>query len=322
MRHLASDAVIFGGTGFIGHHLARWLADRGARRIILADLAPPRQGLPEPAEFVECDVREPIGLTVEPGTVAFNLAAVHRTPGHEDHEYFDTNVAGAQHVVDFCERSGIERLFFTSSIAVYGPSEDPITERTPPRPTIAYGHSKLEAERTHARWAERGSGRTLVTVRPGTVFGPGEGGNFTRLADALAKRRFVYPGRRDTIKACGYVEDLIESMWFAESLASPTITYNFGLARPPTIEDVCTAFCEVGGFPQPRLVAPKPAIIAAAGALKRLGASSFDPERVLKLVRSTHIVPQVLIDRGYPYRFDLRSAFADWHSREPAGQFL
>ena len=317
-----NEAVIFGGTGFIGRHLTRWLERNGASRIVLADTAAPTDRLPVLAEFIECDVRRPIELRVAPDCVVFNLAAVHRTPGHEDHEYFETNVQGARHVVDFCERSGVGRLFFTSSIAVYGPSEEPTTELTPPRPTIAYGQSKLQAEAIHGAWARRSPGRSLVVVRPGTVFGPGEGGNFTRLAHALAKRRFVYPGRRDTIKACGYVEDLIESMWFAESLADTAVTYNFGLAEPPTIEEVCSAFCRVGGFSRPRIVAPTPVMMAAAGALKRLGASTFDPERVLKLVRSTHIVPKLLIDRGYPYRFDLEAAFADWHARDPHGEFV
>lgn len=318
----SGDAVIFGGAGFIGRHLANWLAHRGARRVLVADVAPPSYPLPDVAEFVECDVRRPVTLSIGPDAVVFNLAAVHRTPGHPDHEYFDTNVPGARHVVDFCERSHVSRLFFTSSIAVYGPSEDPTDERTPPRPTTAYGRSKLEAEAIHRAWVERAPGRRLVTVRPGTVFGPGEGGNFTRLADALARRRFAYPGRRDTIKACGYVEDLMGSMVFAESLAAPTVTYNFGFAAPPTIEDVCLAFCRVGGFPRPRIVVPTPLMMSAAAALKRLGASAFDPERVVKLVRSTHIVPQVLIDHGYRYRFDLEGALADWHARDPAGRFV
>ena len=34
----------------------------------------------------------------------FNFAAVHRTPGHEDHEYFETNINGAENVVAFAEK--------------------------------------------------------------------------------------------------------------------------------------------------------------------------------------------------------------------------
>ena len=314
--------IILGGSGFIGQHVARWLDALGAGPIILADLAPPNRPLPPAARFVRCDVREPISLPASSETVLFNLAAVHRTPGHEDHEYFAANATGADRVVDFCEGSNIHKLFFTSSIAVYGVSEDPITEQTPPRPVTAYGRSKLEAEQAYAKWARRAPGRQLVICRPGTVFGPGEGGNFTRLAGALEKRRFVYPGRRDTIKACGYVNDLIESMFFVAPFADPVVTYNFGLAQPPTIQQVCAAFCDVGGFSRPRVVAPTPLLLAIAKALTMLGASTFNPERVVKLVRSTHIIPQLLIDRGYPYRFDLKGAFSHWYAAEPSRRFV
>lgn len=316
------DVIIFGGAGFIGTHVARWCSAQGAKRVVLADIVQPDYRPVGAVTYEHCDVRAPITISGGPGTVVFNLAAVHRTPGHADAEYFDTNVNGAHNVVAFCERRAVTRLFFTSSIAVYGPSEEPITEQTPPNPTIAYGHSKVQAEGIHAAWAQQASGRRLVIARPGTVFGPGEGGNFTRLAAALAKRRFVYPGRRDTIKACGYVGDLIESLLFAEDRAAPTITYNFGLAAPPTIEEVCAAFCRVGGFRRPRVVVPLPVLLLVAKTLTRLGAANFKPERVMKLVHSTYIIPQVLIDEGYPYRYDLVGAFSDWYASEPNGQFV
>ena len=316
------SVIVLGGAGFIGQHLVRWLDAHGAGSITIGDIARPSHPLPASARFVECDVRQPITLSASPETVLFNLAAIHRTPGHEDHEYIDTNVQGAHKVVAFCERSDIRRIFFTSSIAVYGPGEEPVTERTPPHPVSAYGYSKLEAEQIYTEWAEQHPGRQLVIARPGTVFGPGEGGNFTLLAEALAKRRFMYPGRRDTIKACGYVNDLLESMRFAEHLAKPLVTYNFGLAPPPTIADVCSAFCRVGQFPRPRVVVPTPLLLAVANVLTRLGASNFAPERVMKLVRSTHIIPQVLVDHGYPYQYDLEAALDHWYREEPRGRFV
>jgi hypothetical protein len=43
-------------------------------------------------------------------------------------------------------------------------------------------------------------------LQAAVIFGAGEGGNFTRLAKLLQKVFFVYPGRKDTIKACFYVK--------------------------------------------------------------------------------------------------------------------
>lgn len=315
------QAVVFGGAGFIGSHLVASLVRAGSRTIV-ADLERPR-ALPDGARFVEVDVREPIAF--DPGDsdpLVLNLAAVHRTPGHPDHEYFETNVAGAGNVTAFCQRHAVTSLWFTSSIAVYGPSEEPRSESSELRPVSAYGKSKLEAEEIHRQWAEAGAGRKLVVVRPAAVFGPGENGNFTRLAAALRRGLFFYPGRRDTIKACGYVEDLVESLYFMWRFADPIATYNYGYHDPPTLETICRAFREVGGLSKPRGVVPTAPMLVLARVLSGLGLKTFDPERVRKLTASTNILPQELARRGFQYQTDLRGGIARWREADPAGRFV
>ena len=59
------------------------------------DIKPPRERL-DGVEYHIADIREPIAAALGSGAeVIYNLAAVHRTPGHPDNEYYDTNVAGA-----------------------------------------------------------------------------------------------------------------------------------------------------------------------------------------------------------------------------------
>jgi len=314
-------AVVFGGSGFIGSHLVASLAGAGAS-VIVADVQAPAH-LPDGARFVEADVRDPIAFEPDrAGPLIFNLAAVHRTPGHPDHEYFDTNVAGARNVTAFCSQHDATSLWFTSSIAVYGPSEQPCSEISPLRPASAYGRSKLEAEEIHREWVGAASGRRLVVVRPAAVFGPGENGNFTRLAAALRRGFFFYPGRRDTIKACGYVEDLIESMYFMLGVASPIATYNYGYPQPPTLEGICHAFHDVGGLPLPRGAIPAGPMLAVARVLAALGLKTFDPDRVKKLVTSTNIEALELAREGYEYKTDLKSGIARWHAADPPGRFV
>ena len=49
------------------------------------------------------------------------------------------------------------------------------------------------------------------------VFGKGENGNFTRLYWAIRGHKFAYPGRKDTIKACIYVKELVRFLlWKTE----------------------------------------------------------------------------------------------------------
>jgi len=313
--------VVFGGAGFIGSHLVASLARAGASVTVADHEAPTR--LPHGAVFVPTDVREPIGLALAASDpLVFNLAAVHRTPGHPDHEYFETNVAGARNVTDFCARHSVRSLFFTSSISVYGPTEEALTETSPLRPTSAYGRSKLEAEEIHRKWVEAAPDRRLVVVRPAAVFGPGENGNFTRLARGLRKGFFFYPGRKDTLKACGYVEDLIESMYFMWGAADPAITYNYAYPEPPTLEAICEAFREAGGLPAPRGTIPAGPMLAVARLLSAVGLKTFDPERVRKLLASTNIHARELVDRGFTYQTDLSSAIARWYAADPPGEFV
>jgi nucleoside-diphosphate-sugar epimerase len=314
-------AVVFGGAGFIGSHLVSSLTGAGAS-VLVADLTEPAR-LPAGARFLAADVRQPIELEPQgEDPLVFNLAAVHRTPGHPDHEYFETNVAGARNVTEFCARHGVTSLFFTSSISVYGPTEEPLSETSPLRPASAYGRSKLEAEQIHREWAGEDGGRRLVVVRPAAVFGPGENGNFTRLAAGLRKGFFFYPGRKDTLKACGYVDDLVRSLYFMWAAASPVVTYNYGYAEPPTLEAICTAFHESGGLPSPRGVIPARPMLAAARLLSAAGLKTFDPERVRKLLASTNIQADELARRGFEYETDLSSAIARWYAADPRGQFV
>jgi nucleoside-diphosphate-sugar epimerase len=314
-------AVVFGGAGFIGSHLVASLTRAGAS-VLVADLHEPAE-LPPGARFAMADVRQPIELepdAAEP--LVFNLAAVHRTPGHPDHEYFETNVAGARNVTEFCARHSVSSLWFTSSIAVYGPTEEPRMEASPLTPASAYGKSKLEAEEIHHRWVGEADGRQLVVVRPAAVFGPGENGNFTRLARGLRKGFFLYPGRKDTLKACGYVDDLIGSLYFMRAAADPAVTYNYAYPEPPTLEAICAAFHDAGGLPRPRGTIPAGPMLAVARLLSALGLKTFDPDRVRKLVASTNIQAHELNQRGFAYETDLSSAIARWRAANPPGQFV
>ena len=227
--------IITGGTGFIGTHLTNLLMEvHPEAKVWNLDIVKP--GTPNPvvknykpavregeklgSTWVECDVRKPIGelpFIPTPDDVIFNFAAVHRTPGHEDIEYFETNIRGAENVCAFAEKYGIKQMVFTSSIAPYGASEQLKAETTLPTPNTPYGISKLVAEKIHMAWQKGGAGRKLTNVRPGVVFGRGENGNFSRLYWGIRKHTFAYPGRKDTIKACVYVKELIRFiLWNVE----------------------------------------------------------------------------------------------------------
>lgn len=316
--------VIFGGSGFIGSHLARRLAGTGTD-VLVADIDSPRAAVPG-VRYEQCDVRRPIQLDAAKSCdLVVNLAAVHRTPGHQDHEYYDTNVSGALNVTDWALRTDVARIVFTSSISVYGPGEAKMDEQSDLNPVSAYGRSKFLAEQVHQRWLESsGPGSQLVTVRPAVVFGHGENGNFTRLASALSRGRFAVPGRGTTVKACGYVADLIDSMEFALGQDESELLYNFCYPEPYTVDQVCEAFHDVAGYALPKRIpqAFVDASLNARGSRIAIKPVDYLLQRVAKLVNSTHIEPASLMKRNFVWRTDLSAALAEWLEAAGSGAFV
>jgi len=311
-KDIPTTAVITGGAGFIGTHLARRLLSLGCT-VTTLDIAPRSDQLEVSHQI--WDVRKPLPKDlVDAPDVIFNLAAIHRTPGHPDREYYETNVSGAMNVCKWAEEIGTKTICFTSSISVYGPSEDTKYESTAPAPVSPYGISKLMAERIHETWVQQDESRSLKVIRPAVIFGENEHGNFTRLAQALRQRRFFFPGRDDTLKACGYVGDLVEAMCFCLSSQASFSIYNFCYAEPYSIRDVCLAFHEIAGYPLPKTI-PRTLISAPLKVADRLDVEfiSKHARRIQKLEVSTNIQPRALIEAGFKWETDLHSGIQKWH---------
>ncbi len=316
-------SVVLGANGFIGTRLQRRLAAAGDQ-VTAVDLLPPRETI-QGVRQAPADVRAPLAIELGQGAqILYNLAAVHRTPGHPDHEYYDTNVAGALHAVQLAEACGISTIVFTSSISVYGPSEDLLDEAAPLKPVSAYGRSKRLAEVIHQRWARAAPGRKLVIVRPGVVFGPGERGNYSHLAKALSKGYFLYPGRRDTIKSGGYVDELLRAIEFALTRPEPEILFNYAYPDPSTTEDIVQAFERVCGFRRNPPTLPIAPLLVAASVFEGLSAfgvkTPIHRQRVMKLVQSTRIEPGWLKSVDYHFSTRLESALEAWRD-ETSGTF-
>ncbi|MFT7157892.1 MAG: nucleoside-diphosphate-sugar epimerase [Parvicella sp.] len=306
------NVIIFGGSGFIGTHFQSYLNNEDEIEVHSFDLRPQ-------SGSKMLDVRGRIDIKGEftSDDIIINLAAVHTTPGHPDHEYFETNMLGAKNVCAFAERVGIDNIIFTSSIAPYGASEDQKTEDTLPMPNTPYGISKLVAEHIHKEWAAKDKSRRLMILRPGVVFGKGENGNFTRLASAISKGIFFYPGRKDTIKACIYVKELVHQAWTLFNKQEESAkTYNVAYEPAFTIEQIASAIAKVQGKKAPDIVMPSMFLNLIAIALRVTGignAIGIHPDRVKKLMNSTNISGEQLRKRIGRYRYNFEEALADWY---------
>ena len=327
--------IITGGTGFIGTHLTKLIHQlHPEAKIYNLDIVKPGTPLPLPGHakyhkalkdgeslpstYVECDVRkliEDLPFTPTSDDIIFNFAAVHRTPGYPDHEYFETNILGAENVTAFAEKYGIKRIVFTSSIAPYGAAEDEKFETTLPTPNTAYGISKLVAEKIHMIWqAKDAANRQLTICRPGVVFGKGENGNFTRLYWAIRGHKMAYPGRKDTIKACIYVKELVRFMMYrVEEHPHGVELYNCCSEPAYTIQHICEAMKQVTGLKTWIPDIPNWLIMPTAAVIGALGAPmGICPARVRKLQISTNICGTKLKNSGYKFKWTFEQALNDW----------
>ena len=321
--------IIFGGSGFIGTHLIHLLKAEcikdGDKIYDLDIVMPGEEGVVpgiveknEGVEYIRLDVRKTIDFEFKPTPqdIIFNLAAVHRTPGHQDHEYFETNIRGAEHVVAFAEKYGIKKILFTSSIAPYGAAEALKKETTLPTPNTPYGISKLVAEKIHQNWQVKESERELTILRPGIVYGKGEHGNMTRLYKGIKGHYYFYAGRKDTIKACVYVKELVRFMKYRmiDNSYPGCDIINCTFEPAFTIEQICEAMEKATGLHNKIPMVPGGLLMTAATVLGPIGGKKvgIHPARVKKLMVSTNISGRKLAKMDYKFHYSLEESFKDW----------
>lgn len=142
--------ALTGATGFIGQHLLRELPQRGFRlRVLLRQPAPvPMQS----ASAVIGDLARPRNMSAAlegVDAVIHSAGLTHGMSGIPEDDYRMLNTEATINLARAARRAGAKRFVFLSSIrAQCGPTAATVlTEADEPKPTDAYGRSKLAAER-------------------------------------------------------------------------------------------------------------------------------------------------------------------------------
>ena len=172
------SVLVTGGAGFIGSHVARHLVDAGQDVVVLDDLSGGYE------ENVPAGANLAAGSVVDPELVeelfrehefshVFHLAA-YAAEGlsHFIRRFnYTNNVLGSVNLLNAALRAEtVERFVFTSSIAVYGAAQTPMTEDTVPEPEDPYGIGKYAVE-LDLRAAQRMFGLDYTIFRPHNVYG-------------------------------------------------------------------------------------------------------------------------------------------------------
>lgn len=184
--------LVTGAAGCLGTALCRQLAEAGdaVRGLGRSTMPPSPHAALEwrEADLVTADLRP---VVADCQAVVHAAALVHRPEVRDAAAYRQQNVQATLRLLDAANSAGIapQQFVFISSTAVYGRDHNfHGDETTPCQPNTPYGQSKLDAERLVL---ERGG----VVLRLPLMYGPGDRGNMARLIHAIARGRFVLPGR-------------------------------------------------------------------------------------------------------------------------------
>jgi UDP-glucose-4-epimerase GalE len=143
--------LVTGGSGYIGSHTVRELADTGHQIIIYDNLSTGHRELSEGFELIEGDIADVKKLSTHlkgvDAVMHFAASAYVGESVLNPRKYFHNNVESALQMLDAVLASDVRQLIFSSSCATYGlPRELPIVESAPKEPINPYGATKLFVE--------------------------------------------------------------------------------------------------------------------------------------------------------------------------------
>jgi len=172
-----SVSLVTGGAGFMGSHVAEHLLKLGHEVIVLDDLSGGfADNVPAGATFVDGSIldEELIGRLFEKHTFryVYHLAA-YAAEGlsHFIKRFnYQNNLIGSVNLINAAINYQVECFVFTSSIAVYGAGQAPMTEKMTPIPEDSYGIAKLAVEQD-LKVSHEMFGLDYIIFRPHNVYG-------------------------------------------------------------------------------------------------------------------------------------------------------
>jgi len=164
--------LVVGAAGYIGSICAELLLDEAHEVAVFDNLTEGhRRAVDDRATFIEGDLSDQKKIeaalsSMRPDAVMhFAANALVGESMRDPSKYFRNNVANGVNLLDAMVATGVQRLIFSSTCAIFGlPERAPIDETSPPRPINPYGESKLAFEKI-LRWYDQIHGLRFVSLR-------------------------------------------------------------------------------------------------------------------------------------------------------------
>lgn len=287
---------VTGGAGYIGSVCSELLLDEGHEVTIFDNLIEGHLRAVDPrAQFVRGDLADRAQIdaalsSAQPDAV-MHFAAYALVPEsmRDPSKYFRNNISNGLNLLDAIVATGVQRIIFSSTCALFGPPDRvPIDETAPTRPINPYGESKLAFEKI-LRWYNEIYGLTFVSLRYFNAAGATEnlGEDHRPETHLIPNVLNVALGRRPSVEIYGTDYDTpdgtcirdyihIVDLAHAHMLAlgpSASGFYNLGTGGGSSVREVIAACRKISGrkievIEKPRRPGDPPRLIASSQKIK------------------------------------------------------
>jgi UDP-glucose 4-epimerase len=250
-------SLVTGGAGFIGSHVVQHCIAMGHEVVVLDDLSGGFEDyIAEGAIFVRGSVTDEQLVTNLFAQYKFDYVyhlAAYAAEGlsHFIRRFnYNTNLIGSINLINESVKSKVKCFVFTSSIAVYGAGQLPMTEQTVPQPEDPYGVSKYAVE-LDLKAAHEMFGLNYVIFRPHNVYGENQniGDKYRNVIGIFMNQ--IMQGKQLTVfgdgtqtRAFSYIDDVaIPIARCVDIKEAYNEVFNIGADKPYPVNELAEVVC-------------------------------------------------------------------------------
>lgn len=261
---MSQYVLVTGGAGFIGSHVVKHCLDMNFKVVVLDDLSGGFEDhIPEGAHFVKGSITD--AALVEKLFNEYSFTYVYHLAAYaaEGLSHFirnfnyNNNLIGSINLINQSIIHKVKCFVFTSSIAVYGKGQLPMTEEMTPVPEDPYGVSKYAVE-LDLKAAHEMFGLNYVVFRPHNVYGENQniGDKYRNVIGIFMNQ--IMQGKKLTIfgdgtqtRAFSYIDDVAIPITKCVNIpAAYNQVFNIGADKPYTVNELAEVVCaEFGVVP-------------------------------------------------------------------------